>query len=61
MKNVNYKTLVPALVAAGILVYEAATGHKVNGTTQSEMVNGAFTVIGLAGTVWGFIINHKKG
>jgi hypothetical protein len=61
MKDVNLKTLVPAVVGAGVLVYEASTGHKVDASVQAQMVNDIITVAGIAVTVWGIFKNHKKG
>lgn len=61
MKKVNWKTLIPALVAGGILVYEAQTGHKISESVQSQMVNDFMFAVGIVGTVWGFIKNHMKG
>ena len=60
MKNLDMKTFIPALVSAGILVYETASGHMVDKNLQVQIANGLLTVIGLVGTVWGFIKDHKK-
>ena len=61
MKNVNFKTLVPALVAAGVIVYEAVTGHQVAESLKNEIINGALNAIVIIGTVWGVIKSHTKG
>jgi hypothetical protein len=61
MKNINYKTFIPAVVGAGVLVYEAYTGHVVSKEMETEIINGGLTVIGFALTVFGFIKDHKKG
>lgn len=56
----NYKTLVPAVVGLGILVYESLTGHKVDADMQTQIVNGSITAIGFVITAWGIWKNHKK-
>jgi hypothetical protein len=60
MNQVNLKTLVPAVVGAGVLVYEAVTGHKVEASVQAQMVNDVLVVAGIVVTVWGIFKNHKK-
>jgi hypothetical protein len=61
MKNLNYKTFIPALVAACILVYEASTGHKVSDSLGKQISDGVLSAFGVIGTIWGFIQNHRKG
>jgi hypothetical protein len=61
MKNLDLKTFIPALVSAGILVYEGSTGHMVDKNIQVQVANGLLSVIGFIGTVWGFVQDHKKG
>lgn len=57
----NYKTLIPAVVAAGIVLYEAISGHAVDKHVQDAIVNDGIAVIGFGFSVWGIIKNHKKG
>ena len=59
MNQTNLKTLIPALVGAFILVYEASTGHVVDSNTQSVIINEGLTLVGVVGTVWGIYKNHK--
>jgi hypothetical protein len=60
MNNTNLKTLVPAIVGAGVLVYEATTGHQVDASVQAQMVNDVIVVASIVVTVWGIFKNHKK-
>lgn len=61
MKQINWKTFVPALVAAGVLVYESYTSHKVSDAFAKQLSDGILTAVGVIGTLWGFIKNHQKG
>ena len=60
MKNLDMKTFIPALVSAGILVYESASGQMVDKNLQVQIANDLLALIGVIGTVWGFIKDHKK-
>lgn len=60
MSNINLKTFVPALVGAGVLVFEASTGHVLDKNVVSQITNGALTVAGLVVTIIGFVKDHKK-
>lgn len=61
MNQPDLKTLVPAIVGAGILVYEAYTGHQVSNNLQGQIVNGVLSVVGFGFTIFGIIKNHSKG
>jgi hypothetical protein len=56
----NYKSLVPAVVAAGVLLYEAVTGHHVSTSIQNTITNDVIAALGFGFTVWGIWKNHKK-
>lgn len=60
MNQLNYKTLIPSVVGAGVLVYEAYTGHVVDKNLEAQIINGALTVAGFAVTVFGIIHSHVK-
>lgn len=60
MNQVNYKTLIPSIVGAGVLVYEASTGHQVSASIQSQMVTDLVTAASIVVTLWGIWKNHKK-
>lgn len=57
----NYKTLVPSVVGAGVLVYESITGHIVSSVIQNQIINGGITLVGFGLTLYGIWKNHKKG
>jgi hypothetical protein len=61
MNQANLKTLVPAVVSAGVLAYEALSGHQVLPAIQNTITNDILTVAGLGFTLWGIWKNHKKG
>ena len=54
----NYKTLIPAIVASGVVLYEALTGHQVKETLQHTITNDSIAVAGFVITVAGIIYNH---
>jgi hypothetical protein len=60
LNQINYKTLIPALAGAFVLVYEASTGLKLDTNAVNYYTNEALTLAGIIGTVWGIYKNHKK-
>lgn len=58
--NLDYKTLIPALVAAGVLLYQAITGHAVSISAQSLLITDTISFVGFIFTIWGIIKNHNK-
>lgn len=60
MNQVELKTLVPTLVASGVLVYEAITGNKVSDSASLELTNGILIGAGYMITLWGIWKNHQK-
>lgn len=54
------KTLIPSLVASGVLLYEAITGNKVSDSAQTELTNGILIGAGYCVTAWGIWMNHHK-
>jgi hypothetical protein len=54
----NYKTLIPAIVASGVVLYEALTGHQVSAHNQSVLTNDSIAVSGFIITVAGILYNH---
>lgn len=61
MNQTNYKTIVPSIVGAGVLVYESITGHQITSGLQNQVLNTVLTVVGLGFTIFGIIKNHNKG
>lgn len=54
----NYKSLIPAVVASGVLLYEAITGHQVSSHDQNTLVNDGIAVAGFIITFGGILYNH---
>jgi hypothetical protein len=54
----NYKTLIPAVVASGVLLYEAITGHQVDKYTQEMFVNDSIAIVGFMISFGGILCNH---
>jgi uncharacterized membrane protein YjjB (DUF3815 family) len=60
VNQLNYKTLIPSVVGAGVLVYEAYTGHVLDKNLEVQITNGALAVAGFVVTVFGIIHSHVK-
>lgn len=54
----NYKTLIPAIVASGVVLYEALSGHQVSAHNQAAITNDSIAIAGFIITVAGIIYNH---
>lgn len=54
------KTLIPSLVASGVLVYESITGNKISDSQSTELTNGILIGAGYMVTLWGIWKNHQK-
>ena len=61
MNNVNWKTIIAPLVAAGALLYGTVTGHEVSASLQNTITVDVAAIFAFAITIWGFIKNHRKG
>lgn len=61
MNNINYKTIVAPVVAAGALLYGTITGHEVANSLQNTIIVDVCGAISFGVTVWGIWKNHKKG
>lgn len=60
MNQTNLKTLVPAVVGAGVLLYEAITHQSVSHSVEVDITNYVLTSGGFLITLWGIMKNHKK-
>lgn len=56
----NYKTLIPAVVASGVVLYEALTGHDVKMSAQTLITNDVIAVAGFVISFGGILYNHFK-
>lgn len=56
----NYKTLIPAVVASGVVLYEALTGHSVGASQQTVFTNDSIAVVGFVISFGGILYNHFK-
>lgn len=60
LNQTELKTLIPSLVASGILVYEAITGNSVSEHVSNELTNGILIGAGYMITLYGIWKNHQK-
>jgi hypothetical protein len=60
LNNVNWKTVITPIVAAGALLYGTITGHEVSQSLQNTIIIDGAAIIGFGVTVWGIWKNHKK-